>query len=263
MRPLLLIIVNFAACWAIAAAELSEMDNAQLLETFRGPNGDLFLNQFTKELNSNECAKLVEKCLADEQLKKYLYLVVHEMTNGDERDKLLLVYMRDHTFWENAHDSYRDNRGNMAARVTQCICADMPGLRINGEDPVAMVYTLATPKGREAVATAYEKFLKLEPSERVEDNPKVIAILNEIRELCAKYGTAEHARTGGKENKEGRLPPSEIRPTSKVREETIGETSQVNQAKPAAQIRGIFYWIGGSLIAGVVALLLVKKFAKF
>lgn len=238
-------------------AGLYDLSNDQLAKDLGTSKN---MNQLKHELKSENAGKWIARCLNDEHLKEYIYIKIFEIGDDHLRNDVLIKYMRDHEYWEQFTDiNLKQARlPYMAGDLSDCIWIHFPSLKSREADRMALSYTLQTRQGRDAFAAIYERFLALPEEERKEENPKVAALISEIKSIFLKYGTLEFLRPNVQRqpDKETSKKPPQADHNSSIPSSAITK-SERKEAAPEGNIP--WWWILSTLAAIVATALFMRS----
>ncbi len=263
MKLITLLAVDFCMTIALAGASLVEMTSEELSKELRGSWGGKYLTQLVVELNEPGSDALIEKCLRDDVLKKYMYRDIHKFPNDAVRDRLSLELIRDHGYWERAGDSIRPI---VASAMSECMWIHLPSLKVKQEDRMALAYTLQSTPGRNALAEIYQKYLNLPLAERNETHPNAVALIGGINGAIAKFGTLEYVLPNliridrGNAAKPATIEPPPEKVVSPDQPAIIVKKLPLQRVESTGS--SSVFWIGSGLVCILLTLLLAQKITK-
>lgn len=245
-----------------APARILEMDNERIDKELSGSStGSIDYDDIVEELDTADGPALIRKFLTDERLKPWLYGQIPRIKDQTARDKLLIVCLRDPSFWAKEFEGLRSPRADRASWLTEAVFLRFSSIR---DDPVqldALVYTFMTPQGREAVAAAYQNFLEAPAGQPGEVEARQAQLLDGIRQAMEKFGTKEfvHPPEPGLPHDPGKPFPFKIKSNEKAAEPV--PASPVIQEKVATSSappdKSCLLWTVGGAMAIVATWLFI------
>lgn len=174
-----------------AEARMLDMDNSDLDKAFRGDSVVTNREDLARELNSQDGPALVKKLLSDDRLKEPLYAQISRIIDESVRDQLLVDCLRDSSAWKVENDGARDPRQPLASVIGDAIYMRFPEMRNNRTQSLSLMYTFLTPQGRNAIATAYQRFLEARAIKPGGNEKAQSQLLDEIKGAMEKFGAKE------------------------------------------------------------------------
>jgi hypothetical protein len=199
MKYVVSTIIAIAIISISLGAQLAEMDDDTLARAFNGWSVPGYSEtKLESELGGSGASTLVQKCMADERLRKTLPAFPKYMTDGELRDELIRYILEKPGVWysDEAEIGGVDTRSML--QVTGFVGSSLRKeffLEPDDADLPKLSAAIFRESTRYLVADLFERLSNVEKSKRQKKSPEVIALVEELRQTLRRLESAE--KTGG------------------------------------------------------------------
>lgn len=200
-----LLIIYLLLLTKVCLADLSEMDDDQLLRGLHGHRVEGYSAELLEaELKGERAGALVERCKNNVGLRKMLVVFPRDIADSRLKEDLIIYILSEDSIWDDAQKLSEA----LIMRANAFAYPALAGEFALTEEPAdsSLALCLLTPKGRGILLDFYKKLLRLESSDRNAENEKMVDLTNSLREAIAIYGTDEYLRGGSDKEDRPRRP---------------------------------------------------------
>jgi hypothetical protein len=180
-------------------AQLAEMDDDTLARAFNGWSVPGYSEtRLESELGGSGASALIEKCMADERLRKTLPAFPKYLTDSELRDQLIRYILEKPGVWDSDEVEIGGVDTRSMLQVTGFVGSSLGKeffLDPDDADLPKLSAAIFRESTRYLVADLFERLSNLEKSKRQKTSPEVIALVEELRQTLRRLESAE--KTGG------------------------------------------------------------------